>query len=148
MKKRSGEKIQLLSVDELLGVPSGDPVTEIDVEKIYPFENHPFKVVDDERMEDLVESIKYNGVLTPVVVRPDDEGGYEMISGHRRLYAVNKIGLPTIPATIKEMDDDDAVISMVDSNIQREEILPSEKAFAKDDAAERIADMIVDIARK
>ncbi|MCI7791886.1 MAG: ParB/RepB/Spo0J family partition protein [Lachnospiraceae bacterium] len=130
MKKRSGEKIQLLSVDELLGVPSGDPVTEIDVEKIYPFENHPFKVVDDERMEDLVESIKYNGVLTPVVVRPDDEGGYEMISGHRRLYAVNKIGLPTIPATIKEMDDDDAVIAMVDSNIQREEILPSEKAFA------------------
>ena len=130
MKKRSGEKIKILSVDELLGVPSGDPVTEIDVEKIYPFENHPFKVVEDEKMEDLIESIRYNGVLTPVVVRPDDEGGYEMISGHRRLFAVNKIGLLTIPATIKEMDDDDAVIAMVDSNIQREEILPSEKAFA------------------
>ncbi|KSV60593.1 ParB/RepB/Spo0J family partition protein [Acetivibrio ethanolgignens] len=130
MKKRSGEKIKILSVDELLGVPSGDPVTEIDVEKIYPFENHPFKVVEDEKMEDLIENIRYNGVLTPVVVRPDDEGGYEMISGHRRLYAVNKIGLPTIPATIKEMGDDDAVIAMVDSNIQREEILPSEKAFA------------------
>lgn len=130
MKKRSGEKIKLLSVDELLGVPSGDPVTEIDVEKIYPFENHPFKVVEDEKMEELIESIRYNGVLTPVVVRPDDEGGYEMISGHRRLYAVNKIGLLTIPATIKELDDDDAVIAMVDSNIQREEILPSEKAFA------------------
>lgn len=130
MKKRSGEKIKILSVDELLGVPSGDPVTEIDVEKIYPFENHPFKVVEDEKMEDLIESIRYNGVLTPVVVRPDDEGGYEMISGHRRLYAVNKIGLPTIPATIKEMSDDDAVIAMVDSNIQRDEILPSEKAFA------------------
>lgn len=130
MKKRSGEKIKLLSVDELLGVPSGDPVTEIDVEKIYPFENHPFKVVEDEKMEDLIESIRYNGVLTPVVVRPDDEGGYEMISGHRRLFAVNKIGLLTIPATIKEMDDDDAVIAMVDSNIQRDEILPSEKAFA------------------
>ena len=130
MKKRSGEKIKLLSVDELLGVPSGDPVTEIDVEKIYPFENHPFKVVEDEKMEDLIESIRYNGVLTPVVVRPDDEGGYEMISGHRRLYAENKIGLPTIPATIKEMGDDDAVIAMVDSNIQRDEILPSEKAFA------------------
>ena len=130
MKKRSGEKIKLLSVDELLGVPSGDPVTEIDVEKIYPFENHPFKVVEDEKMEELIESIRYNGVLTPVVVRPDDEGGYEMISGHRRLFAVNKIGLLTIPATIKEMDDDDAVIAMVDSNIQREEILPSEKAFA------------------
>ena len=130
MKKRSGEKIKILSVDELLGVPSGDPVTEIDVEKIYPFENHPFKVVEDEKMEDLIESIRYNGVLTPVVVRPDDEGGYEMISGHRRLFAVTKIGLLTIPATIKEMDDDDAVIAMVDSNIQREEILPSEKAFA------------------
>lgn len=130
MKKRSGEKIQLLSVDELLGVPTGDPVTEIDVEKIYEFENHPFKVVEDEKMEELIESIRYNGVLTPVVVRPDDDGGYEMISGHRRLYAVNKIGLPTIPATIKEMNDDDAVIAMVDSNIQREEILPSEKAFA------------------
>ncbi len=130
MKQRSGEKIKMLSVDELLGVPSGEPVTDIEVEKIYAFEGHPFKVVDDEKMEELVESIRYNGVLTPVIVRPDDEGGYEMISGHRRLYAVNKIGLPTIPANIKEMTDDDAVIAMVDSNIQREEILPSEKAFA------------------
>lgn len=130
MKQRSGEKIKMLSVDELLGVPSGEPVTDIEVEKIYAFEGHPFKVVDDEKMEELVESIRYNGVLTPVIVRPDDEGGYEMISGHRRLYAVNKIGLPTIPANIKEMTDDDAVIAMVDANIQREEILPSEKAFA------------------
>ena len=130
MKQRPGEKIKMLSVDELLGVPTGDPVTDIEVEKIYAFENHPFKVTDDEKMEELVESIRYNGVLTPVIVRPDDEGGYEMISGHRRLYAVNKIGLPTIPANIKEMTDDDAVIAMVDSNIQREEILPSEKAFA------------------
>lgn len=130
MKQRSGEKIKMLSVDELLGVPSGEPVTDIEVDKIYAFEGHPFKVVDDEKMEELVESIRYNGVLTPVIVRPDDEGGYEMISGHRRLYAVNKIGLPTIPANIKEMTDDDAVIAMVDSNIQREEILPSEKAFA------------------
>lgn len=130
MKQRSGEKIKMLSVDELLGVPSGEPVTDIEVDKIYAFEGHPFKVVDDEKMEELIESIRYNGVLTPVIVRPDDEGGYEMISGHRRLYAVNKIGLPTIPANIKEMTDDDAVIAMVDSNIQREEILPSEKAFA------------------
>lgn len=130
MKQRSGEKNKMLSVDELLGVPSGEPVTDIEVDKIYAFEGHPFKVVNDEKMEDLVESIRYNGVLTPVIVRPDDEGGYEMISGHRRLYAVNKIGLPTIPANIKEMTDDDAVIAMVDSNIQREEILPSEKAFA------------------
>lgn len=130
MKQRSGEKITLLSVDELLGVPSGDPITEIDVDRIYPFENHPFKVADDERMEELIESIRYNGVLTPVVVRVDKYGDYEMISGHRRLFAVNKIGLPTIPATIKEMDDAEAVIAMVDSNIQRDEILPSEKAFA------------------
>lgn len=130
MKQRSGEKIKMLSVDELLGVPSGEPVTDIEVEKIYAFEGHPFKVVDDEKMEELIESIRYNGVLTPVIVRPDDEGGYEMISGHRRLYAVKKIGLPTIPANIKEMTDDDAVIAMVDSNIQREEILQSEKAFA------------------
>lgn len=130
MKQRPGEKIKMLSVDELLGVPSGDPVTKIDVEKIYAFEGHPFKVVEDEKMQELIESIRHNGVLTPVIVRPDDEGGYEMISGHRRLYAVNKIGLPTIPANIKEMTDDDAVIAMVDSNIQREEIMPSEKAFA------------------
>ena len=130
MKNRPGEKIKMLTVDELLGVPEGESAIEIDVDKIYAFENHPFKVTDDEKMEELVESIRYNGVLTPVIVRPDDEGGYEMISGHRRLYAVNKIGLPTIPANIKEMTDDDAVIAMVDSNIQREEILPSEKAFA------------------
>lgn len=113
MKQRPGEKIKMLSVDELLGVPTGDPVTDILVEKIYPFEGHPFKVVDDEKMEELVESIEHNGVLTPVIVRPDDEGGYEMISGHRRLFAAKKVGLLVIPATIKEMTDDDAVIAMV-----------------------------------
>ena len=130
MKQRSGEKIKLLSVDDLLGVPTGDPITEIEVDKIAPFEGHPFKVKDDEKMKELVESILGNGVLTPVIVRPDDEGGYEMISGHRRLFAVKEIGLDTIPAYVREMTDDDAVIAMVDSNIQREEILPSEKAFA------------------
>lgn len=130
MKQRSGEKIKLLSVDDLLGVPTGDPITEIEVDKISPFEGHPFKVKDDEKMKELVESILGNGVLTPVIVRPDDEGGYEMISGHRRLFAVKEIGLDTIPAYIREMTDDDAVIAMVDCNIQREEILPSEKAFA------------------
>ena len=130
MKQRSGEKIKLLSVDDLLGVPVGDPITEIEVDKISSFEGHPFKVIDDEKMKELVESILGNGVLTPVIVRPDDEGGYEMISGHRRLFAVKEIGLDTIPAYVREMTDDDAVIAMVDSNIQREEILPSEKAFA------------------
>ena len=130
MKQRSGEKIKLLSVDDLLGVPVGDPITEIEVDKISSFEGHPFKVIDDEKMKELVESILGNGVLTPVIVRPDDEGGYEMISGHRRLFAVKEIGLDTIPAYVREMTDDDAVIAMIDSNIQREEILPSEKAFA------------------
>ena len=130
MKQRSGEKIKLLSVDDLLGVPTGDPIRKIEVDKIYSFEGHPFKIKDDEKMKELVESILGNGVLTPVIVRPDDEGGYEMISGHRRLFAVKEIGLETIPAYVREMTDDDAVIAMVDSNIQREEILPSEKAFA------------------
>lgn len=130
MKTRSGEKIKLMSVDELLGVPEGEPVSEIEVSKIYEFKNHPFKVKDDDKMKDLVESIQTNGILTPIIVRADDENGYEMISGHRRLFAAKLIGLKVIPATIKEMTDDEATIAMVDSNIQREEILPSEKAFA------------------
>lgn len=128
--KRPGQKISMLSVDELLGVPATEGSTEIEVSKIHPFKNHPFKVVDDDKMHELVESIMENGVLTPVIVREDKEGGYEMISGHRRLFAVKQIGLDTIPAMIREMDDDSAAIAMVDSNIQREEILPSEKAYA------------------
>ena len=129
-QQRPGEKIKMMSVDELLGVPSGDPVEDIDITMIQAFQNHPFKVTEDEKMEELIESIRYNGVLTPVTVRPIGKDKYEMISGHRRLYAVQKIGLDFIPAYIKEMSDDDAIIAMVDSNIQREEILPSEKAFA------------------
>ena len=120
----------MTSIDELLCVPDTEGTVDIEVESIYPFENHPFKVVDDEKMEELVESIKANGVLTPVLVRPDDEGTYEMISGHRRLRAAKKAGLRKIPAIIKEMTNDEAVIAMVDANVQREEILPSEKAFA------------------
>ena len=130
MAKRPGEKITMTSIDELLCVPDTEGTVDIEVESIYPFENHPFKVVDDEKMEELVESIKANGVLTPVLVRPDDEGTYEMISGHRRLRAAKKAGLRKIPAIIKEMTNDEAVIAMVDANVQREEILPSEKAFA------------------
>lgn len=130
MAKRPGQKITMTSIDELLCVPDTEGTVDIEVEAIYPFENHPFKVVDDEKMEELVESIKANGVLTPVLVRPDDEGTYEMISGHRRLRAAKKAGLRKIPAIIKEMTDDEATIAMVDSNVQREEILPSEKAFA------------------
>lgn len=128
--KRPGQKISMLSVDELLGVPASEGSTEIEVSKIHAFKNHPFKVIDDDKMHDLVESIMENGVLTPVIVREDPEGGYEMISGHRRLFAVRQIGFDTIPAIVREMDDDSAAIAMVDSNLQREEILPSEKAFA------------------
>lgn len=130
MANRAGQKIKLTSIDELLCVPETEGTVDIDVRAIYPFENHPFRVVDDEKMEELVESIKANGVLTPVLVRPDDEGTYEMISGHRRLHAAKKAGLLKIPAIVKEMTNDDAVIAMVDANVQREEILPSEKAFA------------------
>ena len=130
MANRAGQKIKLTSIDELLCVPETEGTVDIDVRAIYPFENHPFRVVDDEKMEELVESIKANGVLTPVLVRPDDEGTYEMISGHRRLHAAKKAGLLKIPAIVKEMTNDDAVIAMVDANVQREEILPSERAFS------------------
>lgn len=130
MAQRIGQKLKLSSIDELLGVPSTEGAVDLDVLTIYPFENHPFKVVDDEKMEELVESIKESGVLTPVLVRPDDEGTYEMISGHRRLHAAKIAGLRKIPAVIKEMTNDDATIAMVNANMQREEILPSEKAFA------------------
>ena len=129
-KRRPGEKIKMLSVDELLGVPSSETAQEIDVDLIEPFVNHPFKVVDDEKMHELVESIMKNGVLTPVILREAENGKYTMISGHRRLFAAKFIGFEKIPAIIKNMTDDEAVIAMVDSNIQREEILPSEKAHA------------------
>lgn len=128
--KRPGQKIKMTSIDELLCVPEVEGTVDIDVRAIYPFENHPFKVLDDEKMDELVDSIKANGVLTPVIVRPDDEGTYEMISGHRRLHAAERAGLTKVPAIVKEMTNDDAIIMMVDANIQREEILPSEKAFA------------------
>ena len=130
MPKRVGQKIKMTSIDELLCVPSVSGCDEIEVERIRPFKDHPFKVVDDDKMHELVESIMMNGVLVPVTVRPIDDGAYEMISGHRRLYAVKEIGLEKIPAIIKNYDDDEAILAMVDSNLQREEILPSEKAFA------------------
>ena len=130
MAQRVGQKIKMTSLDELLCVPEISGTTDIRLETIYPFENHPFKVVDDEKMDELVESIRANGVLTPVIVRPDDEGTYEMISGHRRLHAAKRAGLEKIPAIVKEVTDDEATIMMVDANVQREEILPSEKAFA------------------
>lgn len=130
MASRVGKKIEMASIDELLGVPSTEGTIDIDVRMIFPFENHPFKVIDDEKMDELVDSIKLNGVLTPVIVRPDDEGTYEMISGHRRLHAAIRAGLSKIPAIVKPMTNDESIIFMVDSNLQREEILPSEKAFS------------------
>ena len=130
MPKRVVQKIKMTSVDELLGVPSVAGCDEIEVSKIRAFKDHPFKVIDDDKMHELVESIMLNGVLVPVIVRLVEDGYYEMISGHRRLFAVKQIGLERIPAIIKEYDDDEATLAMVDSNLQREEILPSEKAFA------------------
>ena len=130
MKNRSGEKIKLTSIDELLGVVNEESAMEIEIDKIKSFAGHPFKVIDDEKMQDLIESISESGVLTPVLIRPDQNDGYEVISGHRRMHAAQKAGLITIPAIVREMTDDEAVIAMVDANIQREELLPSEKAFA------------------
>jgi ParB family chromosome partitioning protein len=125
------EKVHFESVEELLGAPvAKDTTSEIRIDQIFPFENHPFKVLDDDRMQELVESIRQHGVLVPVLVRPDDEGTYEMISGHRRMHAAKLAGLVTIPAIIKPMTDDEATIAMVDANMQREEILPSERAFS------------------
>ena len=130
MKSKSADKIKMPSIDELLGVSGEESATDIEISRIHSFANHPFKVLDDDKMDDLVESIKQNGVLTPVLVRPDKNNSYEMISGHRRMHAAIKAGLETIPAIVRDMDDDDAVVVMVDANIQREELLPSEKAFA------------------
>ena len=107
-----------------------DEIKLLNLNQLHDFVNHPFKVLDDDKMDDLVESIKQNGVLTPVLVRPDKNNSYEMISGHRRMHAAIKAGLETIPAIVRDMEDDEAIVIMVDANIQREELLPSEKAFA------------------
>ena len=130
MAGRVAGKIKLQTVYELLGVPEIAGTQEIELGRIHAFPNHPFKVLDDERMDTLVESIRENGILNPVIVRPDKNGDYEMISGHRRLHAAGIVGLSKIPAIVKEMSDDEAIIKMVDANIQREEILPSERAFS------------------
>lgn len=130
MKTRPGQKIKLTSVEELLGVSNEESALDLEIDKIHPFKNHPFKVVDDDKMQDLVESIRINGILSPVLVRPIGNDVYEMVSGHRRMHAAVLLGMEKIPAIIREMSDDEAVVKMVDSNIQREELLPSEKAFA------------------
>ena len=130
MKNRSGEKIKMPTLDELMGISGEENANELEINRIHNFANHPFKVVDDEEMDELVESIEKNGILVPVLVRPDVDNTYEMIAGHRRMHAAIKIGLKTIPAIVRDLDDDEAIIVMVDSNIQRKKLLPSEKAFA------------------
>lgn len=110
MRNRSGEKIKLASIDELLGVVNEESAMEIEISRIHAFKDHPFKVLDDEKMADLVESVKTYGVLTPVLLRSDRENGYEMISGHRRMHAAVRAGLETIPAIVRDLSDDDAVI--------------------------------------
>ena len=111
-------------------INDSEKIQEIEISKISDFPHHPFKVVDDDKMDALIESIKQQGILVPAIVRLKEDGTYEMISGHRRKHALSKIGIKTIKCIIKELNDDEAKILMVDSNIQREELLPSEKAFA------------------
>ena len=105
-------------------------ITKVNISELHPFPNHPYQVRDDDAMKETVESVREYGVLSPVIVRPREEGGYEIISGHRRTRACEIAGIDEIPVIIRNMDYDSAVIAMVDSNIQREEILPSEKAAA------------------
>ena len=134
--KSSAIKIQLASYDDLFKndeerlADTQERIQMLSPEKIQPFPNHPFRVVDDEKMMDMVESTKEYGVLVPIIVRPVENGNYEIVSGHRRHHAAVLAGQEEIPAIVREMDEDAAVLVMVDSNLQRENILPSEKAFA------------------
>lgn len=137
-KKSSASKINLKSIDSLFGNvntsseidATKEEVIEVKLSDLHTFKNHPFRVVDDEKMQETVESIKEHGVLVPGIVRRRINGGYEIISGHRRKRACELAGLSTMPVFVRDLTDDEAVIVMVDSNIQREEILPSEKAKA------------------
>ena len=134
--KSSARKIQLASYDDLFKndeerlADTQERIQMLSPEKMQPFPNHPFKVVDDDKMMDMVESIKEYGVLVPIIVRPVENGNYEIVSGHRRHHAAVLAGQEEIPAIVREMDEDAAILVMVDSNLQRENILPSEKAFA------------------
>lgn len=129
MSKSIVGKIKINSFADIVG--GEDPaVTEVPLKDLHTIKNHPFRVLDDEKMEETVESIKENGVLVPGIVRPRPDGGYEIIAGHRRKRACELAGLETMPVMIREYTDDEAIIAMVDSNIQREGILPSEKAHA------------------
>lgn len=134
--KSSAKNINLTSVDDLFSTEESradagrEKVMEIALTELFPFKDHPFKVKDDETMVDTTESIKEYGVLVPAIARPRDEGGYELVAGHRRHRASELAGLETMPVIVRNLDDDAATIIMVDSNLQRENILPSERAFA------------------
>ena len=120
----------LFSTEENRQEEQREQVQQIPIGELFPFKNHPFKVLDDESMQRTVESVEQYGVLSPLIARPRPEGGYEIISGHRRQHAAQLAGLDTLPVIVRQMDDDAAVLLMVDSNLQRENILPSERAFA------------------
>lgn len=134
--KSSAKNIRLTSVDDLFSTEASreedqrEKVQEIPLEELHPFPNHPFKVLDDDRMLDTAESIREHGVLVPAIARPRTAGGYELIAGHRRKRGCELAGLSTMPVIVRDLDDDAATIIMVDSNIQRESLLPSERAFA------------------
>ena len=134
--RSSAAKIKLTSVDDLFSSEesradaSRERVVELSLAEMHPFKNHPFKVLDDDKMQDTAESIREHGVLVPAIVRPREEGGYEIVAGHRRHFASQIAGLDTMPAIVRDLDDDAATIIMVDSNLQRESILPSERAWA------------------
>ena len=133
---KSRENVKLTSVDDLFSTEAEragatqEKVQEISLAELHPFKNHPFKVVDDDKMRDTAESVRDHGVLVPAIVRPSEDGGYELVSGHRRKRACELAGLETMPVIVRNLDDDAATIIMVDSNIQRETLLPSERAFA------------------
>ena len=134
--KSSAKNVKLTSVDDLFSTEESrateqrEKVMEIPLSELRPFKDHPFKVLDDERMLDTVESVKQYGVLSPALARPHPEGGYELVSGHRRHRAAELAGLDTLPTIVRNLDDDEATIIMVDSNLQRETVLPSERAWA------------------
>ena len=134
--KSSAKNIRLTPVDDLFSTDESradaqrERVVELPLAELHPFKDHPFKVVDDEKMQDTAQSIREHGVLVPAIVRPREEGGYEIVAGHRRHFASQIAGLDTMPAIIRDLDDDAATIIMVDSNLQRESILPSERAWA------------------
>ena len=130
---KSGANISLTSYDDIFSTEESrqtEQIQQIPITDLHPFKNHPFKVLDDEAMQRTVESVAQFGVLAPLIARPREEGGYEIISGHRRQHAAELAGLTTLPVIVRNMSDDEAVIHMVDSNLQREHILPSERAFA------------------